>query len=293
MPIDFICPHCGHRTLVADQYAGQSGPCGRCGQMVTISAAGGLPPPYVAPRQSKGGMTAALVVGIVVVVLLGCGLGYYFLMKGAQYARSAARRTASSSNLHQIGIAIHNFHDVYGHLPAHANHDPNGKPLLSWRVHVLPLMEHAQLYQQFHLDEPWDSPHNSQLISEMPIVYRHPEDGGREGKTRYLAIVGPGTIFPLQAGTKPETGIGTLKFADITDGLSNTVMVLEAPREQAVIWTKPDDWEYTPQALDQLAACLAERKYVLAAHADVSVSALRSETGREDLRHLIEIDDGK
>ncbi|MBI1902016.1 MAG: DUF1559 domain-containing protein [Planctomycetia bacterium] len=238
-------------------------------------------------------MTAIIVVGIVGVVLLACGLGYYFLMKGAGYARNAARRTANSNNLHQISIAIHNFHDVYGHLPAHANYDPNGKPLLSWRVHVLPLMEHGQLYERFHLDEPWDSPHNSQLTSQMPIVYRHPEDTGADGKTRYLAIIGPGTMFPLQPGSKPETGIGTLRLADIPDGLPGTLMVLEAPPEQAVIWTKPDDWQYTPQSLDQLAAYVAERKYVLAARADASVSALKSDTGREDLRHLLEINDGK
>ena len=55
--------------------------------------------------------------------------------------------------------------DTYGgNFPARANFDEDGNPLLSWRVHILPYMDYGQLYDQFHLDEPWDSEHNKKLL---------------------------------------------------------------------------------------------------------------------------------
>ncbi len=54
MPIPFTCPRCGHQTMVADQYAGQTGPCARCGQMVTVPPVGGMPAlPYPPPPRSS------------------------------------------------------------------------------------------------------------------------------------------------------------------------------------------------------------------------------------------------
>jgi len=44
MPIPFTCPHCGHQTLVHDQYVGRSGPCAGCGQTVTVLRPGGGAP---------------------------------------------------------------------------------------------------------------------------------------------------------------------------------------------------------------------------------------------------------
>src|SRR5260370_4929892 len=69
-----------------------------------------------------------------------------------------------ANNLKQIGLALHNYNDAYARLPAVANFDKQGKPLLSWRVHLLPFIEQEDLYKEFHLDEPWDSEHNKQLI---------------------------------------------------------------------------------------------------------------------------------
>ena len=40
MPINFTCPHCGATTDVADQYAGQSGPCAHCGKTITVPLPG-------------------------------------------------------------------------------------------------------------------------------------------------------------------------------------------------------------------------------------------------------------
>ncbi|HEY8506695.1 MAG TPA: DUF1559 domain-containing protein [Gemmataceae bacterium] len=137
----------------------------------------------------------------------------------------------SQNNLKQIGLAIHNYHDVNGHLPANVV-GKDGKVLLSWRVLLLPYLEQEELYKQFKLDEPWDSEHNRKLVEKMPEVFRSPvQDRKLVGKTTYLAPVGKDTIFPGEP----------IRIQDISDGTSNTIMVVEASDPRAVIWTRPDD----------------------------------------------------
>jgi prepilin-type processing-associated H-X9-DG protein len=148
----------------------------------------------------------------------------------------AAGRGECVNHLKQIGIGMHNHHDARGSLPAVANFDTDGKPLLSWRVHLLPYLgeEEERLYREFHLKEPWDSEHNAKLIARMPAVYHCPNmKWNQEGKTTYLAPVGKGLILTGNAH-------GVL-LKEITDGTSNTIMVVDASPVRAVIWTKPDD----------------------------------------------------
>ncbi len=121
-------------------------------------------------------------------------------------------------------------------MPAQAIYSKEGKPLLSWRVQVLPYLEEAELYQQFHLDEPWDSEHNKALIDKMPAVYRHPHFN-EPGKTLYEAVVGKGCAFEGKQG---------LRLSNFTDGTSLTIMVVEVSPDKAVPWTKPEDWEMDP-----------------------------------------------
>jgi hypothetical protein len=161
------------------------------------------------------------------------------LLPAIQSAREAARRNASSNNLKQIGLAIHNHYATYRKLPAPAIVDKNGKPLLSWRVAILPFIEEDSLYKEFHLDEPWDSDHNRKLLSKMPSVYANPSSTvADQGKTVYLLPTGKGTMFEDNK---------TLKFEQITDGLSNTIMVVEAADAAAVEWTKPADLKFDPE----------------------------------------------
>ena len=163
-------------------------------------------------------------------------------------AREAARRAQSMNNLKQIGLAMHNYHDARRPFPPAFKADKDGKPLLSWRVLILPYLEEDELYQQFHLDEPWDSEHNKKLIDKMPDVYKSPNSSlAGEGKTNYLTVRGEKTIFSGGKGAR---------IADIADGTSNTIMVVEAADEKAVPWTKPDDFEYDENnPLKGLAAC--------------------------------------
>jgi hypothetical protein len=122
-----------------------------------------------------------------------------------------------------------------------ANFDKAGKPLLSWRVHLLPFLDQVKLYKEFHLDEPWDSEHNKGLIDKMPAVYRSTEKKEmiQAGKTTFLAPVGEDFMF---TGT-PKT----LTFRDITDGTSNTILLVDADDNHAVVWTQPEDFKPYPK----------------------------------------------
>jgi RNA polymerase sigma factor (sigma-70 family) len=87
-------------------------------------------------------------------------------------AKVARNMALSRLNLKQMALAMHNYASTYGHLPAPAIYSKEGKALLSWRVALLPYLEQQGLYRQFHLDEPWDSPHNRKILeTQAPKVY--------------------------------------------------------------------------------------------------------------------------
>ena len=155
----------------------------------------------------------------------------------AASARRAIGRRESLHNLKRIALALHTFHDRYDSMPPSASYDGD-KPLLSWRVYVLPFLDQQELYEQFHLDEPWDSEHNKTLIEKMPAVFDSPTVETPAGHTVYLAPFGAGIAFEGRSG---------VPFKEFTDGTSNTILVVEATAEQAVPWTKPADLAIDPQ----------------------------------------------
>jgi hypothetical protein len=168
-------------------------------------------------------------------------VGVGLLLPAVQKVRESSVRMQSSNNLKQIALAMHNFNDAYsGNLPAHAIYSKDGKkPLLSWRVAILPYIEEDNLYRQFHMDEPWDSEHNKKLIPLMPKVYLSPTAPRTKepGMTYYQILVGGGAAWEKSS---KQPGIPRT----FVDGTSNTIMVAEAG--EPVIWTKPDDLEYDP-----------------------------------------------
>jgi hypothetical protein len=144
-------------------------------------------------------------------------------------------RSSPGTNFQQILIAFYNYHDAIGTFPAHAIYSKDGKPLLSWRVALLPYVGENDLYKEFHLDEPWDSLHNKKLIARMPKVYRSPKiKDPRPGLTTYLAPINKAFVF---TGTKE--GIRFPK--DIPDGTSHTAIIVDVNDETGVPWTKPAD----------------------------------------------------
>jgi prepilin-type processing-associated H-X9-DG protein len=153
-----------------------------------------------------------------------------------------AARVKSADNLKRIALAMHNYHDTYGSFPPAAICDKQGKPLLSWRVAILPFIDRKELYDQFHLDEPWDSPHNKRVAEGGIYQYRQPgakdEDPDLMTLTHYQVFVGGGAAF------EPRKGVTLVEIAG-ADGTSNTLMVAEAA--EPVPWTAPFDLRYDPK----------------------------------------------
>ncbi len=180
--------------------------------------------------EGKGLAIAGIVTGSIGTLLM-LPVLIALLLPAVQAAREAARRAQCVNNLKQIALAMHNYESINGHLPAAASVDSEGKPRLSWRVAILPLLGQQALYDQFKQDEPWDGPNNIRLLNQIPVVYRCPSDPvSSPTTTSYQAIVGAGTIFEGPDG---------VKISSITDGTSNTLLVVEA--KTPVAWTKPDD----------------------------------------------------
>jgi hypothetical protein len=155
------------------------------------------------------------------------------LLPAVQAAREAARRMESVNNMKQIALAMHNYHDTFGAFPPAYSTDEDGNPLLSWRVLILPFIEQQALYNEFNLDEPWDSPNNLPLADAVVQVYQTPGSFYPPNMTHYMTIRHPDSAFP---------GTSEVGLRNITDGSSNTIMLVSVGSE-AVIWTQPVDWD--------------------------------------------------
>ena len=108
------------------------------------------------------------------------------------------QRAATVNNLKNLAIALLNYQSASKKFPTRATFNADGKPLLSWRVLVLPFLgqEEEKLFEEFHLDEPWDSDHNRKLIARMPAVFKNPRID-KPGMTNYLAVVGKECMFDV------------------------------------------------------------------------------------------------
>ncbi len=195
----------------------------------------------------------------------------------------AVQKTTSTNNLKQLALALHNYNDVNMALPGPAITDKRGKPLLSWRVAILPYVEQKNLYDQFKLDEPWDSPHNKKLLNRMPKLYEPVRGKTKEPFTTYYqAFQGPGTAF--------EPNVPLRIPASFPDGLSNTIFIVEAG--EPVPWTKPEDVPFDPKKkeLPKLGGLFPDGFYV--AWGDGSVSWVGRNFDPATMRLAITRNDG-
>jgi prepilin-type processing-associated H-X9-DG protein len=150
------------------------------------------------------------------------------------------RVAQSQNNLKQIGVGLFAFESTHKAMPPWAACDKDGKPLLSWRVLILPYFEQTPLYRQFKLDEPWDSPHNSKLLEVMPAVYAAPGvKTAQPGLTFYQGFVGKGAGWELILDPAAIYKAKGIRLKQITAGRSKTIAVIEA--SEPVPWTKPAD----------------------------------------------------
>lgn len=198
--------------------------------------------------------------------------------------REAANRSRAQNNLRQFGLAIHNYASANGGelLPFPGVRDPNNnrKVLLSWRVAILPYIEQAPLYEQFRLDQPWDSDHNKKLIEKMPKIFAPLGTGtAPAGHTFYRTFIGGGAI-----------GDGRFNIGNITDGTMNTIFVAEAG--EAVPWTKPDEIAFDPsKPLPKLGGHFKGKVNVLMGDGSVFTLDL-TKISEKTLKLAIQADDG-
>lgn len=173
------------------------------------------------------------VIALVVVIVFGSA--GYGLARAIQAARESAQ--ISNCNLGQIHLALANYQFTYGVLPPPTVFDQQGRPLYSWRVLLLPYMDGDAIYKEFHLDEPWDSPHNLRLVEKMPPLYRfHWSDVMQPspGHTVLRLVTGPGTM--CEGGMNWEH--------DCSDDPAETLLFVESG--PPIPWTQPGDLVVRP-----------------------------------------------
>jgi hypothetical protein len=134
---------------------------------------------------------------------------------------------------------MHNYESEHGHLPPAVVYGDDGRPLYSWRVLILPYIEQNDVYKEFHLDEPWDSPHNITLLPRMPSSYALPPRKQSRLPPHHTVchvFVGKNAAF--------EGREGLCLARDFPDGTSNTLLLAEAG--EPVPWSAPGDIAYDP-----------------------------------------------
>lgn len=163
------------------------------------------------------------------------------LLPAVQQAREAARRTQSQNNLKQIGLALHNFHDVNQNFPAGTHENEKLKPekRLSWQAEILPYVDQAAIYNQINFNKAWDDEANAEIVKIQLPVYLNPSlvvaPNGKVGLTHYVGIAGLGKDGPLLPVDNAKAGFfgydRVTRIQDITDGTSNSMAVCNASKD--------------------------------------------------------------
>ena len=239
--------------------------------------------PYEASANSGGpgvaGTLVKLAAGVAAVLIV-----VSLFMPVVRTPREAARRTQCKNNLKSIGLALHNYHDIYGAFPSAYTMDSEGNPLHGWRTLLLPYLDQQALYDSIDLTKPWNHEANASARATSLDEYHCPSTDLEPGYTTYLGNVAPdGCLRPGESVSIP----------DITDGTSCTAIVIEGEPQNAVHWMSPydDDGRYFLY-LDEESE-LAHEHGCHCCLADGSGHFLSVETPVETRRQLMTIDGGE
>ena len=211
-------------------------------------------------------------------------------------------RPPCANNLKRIGLALHNYHDDFLSFPPAYVADETGRPMHSWRVLLLPYLpesaEQQTVLREYRFDEPWDGPHNRKLHDLTLKVFRCPSDAGPATETTYVAVVGDTTAWPGARG---------VRFRDMTDGASNSLLVVEITNS-GIHWLEPRDLQFDklPLKINPREASGISSQHGDVAHRDGAhhygahalfgdgqVQYLENSLPEETLRLLLEINDGE
>jgi len=240
--------------------------------------------------------------------------GIKLLAPAVKSSQVAASRLSSVNHLKQIALAFHNYNSQKECFPAPVLYGgKSGKVPYSWRVAILPYLEEQELYDRYNFDEPWDGPNNRKLLDKMPAVYGYPGPDGSplsQSNSAYFVFTGEGTALGPPAATALKGAAGFVApgeggkagspavpakpagptIMDITDGTSNTILLVEANRE--IPWTKPEDIPFNPNGpLPDLGGFWPDG--FNAAFADGSVRSLKKSINPKVLKALITKDGGE
>ena len=182
--------------------------------------------------------------GIVLAGAMFFAFGYLLLLPALICPRISPRRASCQNNLHNIALALLQYQDVNGSFPPAYIADDQGKPMHSWRVLLLPYLDQRNLYKQYRFDEPWDGPNNRPLHDVILKIYSCPSQPASQPRTAtsYVVVVGSKTMWP---------GEEAIKIADVKDGASNTIMVVEV-HSSGIHWMEPNDFR-----VDQMSAAVS------------------------------------
>jgi hypothetical protein len=201
--------------------------------------------------------------------------------KAVEKAVDVAKFEQSKNNLKDIGLACHSFEFNHKHLPSprmQPQAPGNPAPDLSWRVSILPHIQHGHVFDQFDKTQGWNQGRNNALLSPMPRTYRAGEDPLNTTTTKFQYFTGPDTIFPDPLTKKT--------LLQITDGSTSTLLACEA--KTPVTWSKVEDMTLAPGALP-----LPQGRFV-AVMCDGAVRVInRDKANDETLRMLINPTDGR
>ena len=177
------------------------------------------------------------------------------LVPAVQKVREAAARLSCENNLKQIGLALHSYHGTYKHFPTNVRPVAAGGVRRSWAVDILPFIEQSAMYQRYDLSQNWSAPANLPVTSLPVPIYQclsvpSPERLDADPDTGYtppiVAVRDYAGIYQVDprlvsAGYAQAGGPGILsktqlvRFADIADGTSNTLYLVESA-------ARPDLW---------------------------------------------------
>ena len=194
-----------------------------------------------------------------------------------------------TSNLQQIALAMREYEAAQGCFPPAYVADKQGKPLYSWRVLLLPYLGQQDLYDQFHLDEPWNSENNHHVCDLVVELFQCPgQPNTRLPTTNYMMVVGGHTI---------SSGRQATKLTEITDGLADTIMLVEVA-DPLVYWAQPEDLHFdklnfTINGGKRQEISSYHRFGANAAFCDGSVRLLKKSANPQMVKAMLTIDGGE